>query len=701
MTTTLPLLGLGLSDLCGDGRTVVGETALLLLNEPPRSGDTRVLARDPGLSMPAVSQFSLVDLAPGAALVRRFLELRPVESLDRLVETRPPAEPTDLVSLAERADLLGVPVQTRASNLPANREAKPPLAAHRVIDLDDSGTMTAPGTGDVVRVVPTRSLISRPPFADQPDEAMAIIAAKPYLSGRIAFVDHGVELGLPARLVDNAHAEALRRHGIDDVVRGLDGRFDEVFGLAGVAGEALDGYVDLLYRMERAPVGTHGLVAVEDGDDARVYLAVRDPNGVSVIDLGTSWAASLPTDPTRVSLAMLPESLTVAQRLDSLARAWVDPQRSGSRSGDRPAGVELFGWTSGDSPRAIEVIGSVADEPAGLMQKIAEAAEQIDQPVIVLGARRSGEAPQADQLMLLRERLEAFVGLNGQMPVVVTRGAEPDRPVAGSEATLVDILDLYQVSVLYQTPTPPAALGERGPGAGAGLLNLGNWWVLREPGEAGHTESADTLTPGLLARGAAPDRRPAFAVPSRSVSSFLTTPLSDLAALEASLDSIMANSSARRAEVQAAVARVPTKDAHGALVELAVLGQGEAALNVVRANGGRGDEIIEPLLNIGHPDPQAQDDNTFTEVLSQLATVAGEGLNDSVSQAILSSIAKLIAKTMTEPQLKVEIARHRDQLPREGHVRPDWVRRMNRLMRSWPAHQEILSWVAQAILECP
>lgn len=81
--------------------------------------------------------------------------------------------------------------------------------------------------------------------------------------------------------------------------------------------------------------------------------------------------------------------------------------------------------------------------------------------------------------------------------------------------------------------------------------------------------------------------------------------------------------------------------------------------------------------------------------------MAGEGLDDTASQAILSSIGKLIEKAMTEAQLKVEIAKHKDQLPREGHVRPGWVRRMNRLTQAWPAHQEVLSWVAQAILECP
>ena len=106
--------------------------------------------------------------------------------------------------------------------------------------------------------------------------------------------------------------------------------------------------------------------------------------------------------------------------------------------------------------------------------------------------------------------------------VVVTRGRL---------APLEGLLDLYGVSVVYQTSSVVAGLG--GSAGGLATLNVGNSWVVRRPvGVAGVSGSAvvssELLSAGLL-QAAADRRRPAFDPPSTPVASFLSVPLLDAA----------------------------------------------------------------------------------------------------------------------------------------------------------------------------
>ncbi|WP_344619780.1 hypothetical protein, partial [Dactylosporangium salmoneum] len=300
---TLPMLS-RLQEICGDGVVPVpGGWALNL------GSQSSVDATGPQL--PGVTQFHPGSGPLDLPRMSRFLDRQPPEALDRTVHTLPrsPGRLT-LSGLGEQADLLRLPVQAWAADLrPDEPGAALPLAPHRVIYFDRHGQMTVPGQGDVVRVVPRSSRAPRP-YADVNDEVASIVAGHPHPPGRIVFSDGGVELGLPAALVNHRRPAAT----------GLRGAFEreDVGAVGAVPVEVLDGYVELLHRMQSATPGAHGLVAVDSAAGTSLYLGVREPHGVSFIDLATLRAALLPQDAAGISFGMLPDSLSVQDVLSAL-----------------------------------------------------------------------------------------------------------------------------------------------------------------------------------------------------------------------------------------------------------------------------------------------------------------------------------------------------------------------------------------------
>ncbi|MFG2044840.1 hypothetical protein, partial [Dactylosporangium sp. NPDC048998] len=300
---TLPMLS-RLKEICGDG--VVPVPGGWALNLGPQSSVDVT-----GPQLPGVTQFHPGSGPLDLPRMSRFLDRQPPEALDRTVHTLPrsPGRLT-LSGLGEQADLLRLPVQAWVADLrPDEPGAALPLAPHRVIYFDRHGQMTVPGQGDVVRVVPRSSRAPRP-YAEVNDEVASIVAAHPHPPGRIVFSDGGVELGLPAALVNHRRP----------VATGLRGAFEreDVGAVGAVPVEVLDGYVELLRRMQSAAPGAHGLVAVDGAAGTSLYLGVREPHGVSFIDLATLRAALLPQDAAGISFGMLPDSLSVQDVLSAL-----------------------------------------------------------------------------------------------------------------------------------------------------------------------------------------------------------------------------------------------------------------------------------------------------------------------------------------------------------------------------------------------
>lgn len=118
----------------------------------------------------------------------------------------------------------------------------------------------------------------------------------------------------------------------------------------------VDGYVDLMRRLEWAPPDSQALVVV--GPD--VVLAHRGRNCVAVLDPATGTAAALPTDPGELRLVALPGTMPLDDRLDELNAARFGAAVQPSWPIVWPAQAHPYEDGS-DAP--FVVIGPVDDEP--------------------------------------------------------------------------------------------------------------------------------------------------------------------------------------------------------------------------------------------------------------------------------------------------------------------------------------------------
>ncbi|WP_432990721.1 hypothetical protein [Dactylosporangium sp. CA-233914] len=703
MPKPLPLLIRPLAELCADGRTVflpggglaLGATGVLAPHDPFAVQANAASMLFGSVATPVFADAAL--LTPPYLLLLGLLDRQPLDALD-LVQVVLPAspDPLSLPGMGQLADTLGVPVAAFRAQLtpdeltPEELGRALPLAQHRVVHLDEAGQMTAAATGVTVRVMPQSSRAPKP-WLGVPEEALASLAGKPYLPGRIVFSDKGVELGLPAALVSYQYGSVLRKHGLGAKARSWSGGFDDAaFAAVGAKRvEDLGGYVELLYKMDQANSGKHALVAVDAPAGPSVYLAVSgDARTVSVFDLANSAPALLPKDASRVRFALLPDVLTVEDRLDALGAAWFGTQAP-SVAGTVPswaaatqAEVDLHSWRdAAGTIRTIEVIGSVGNVPAAHLAVLAEAAEVIDEPIVILDTDRPGEQPSRERLALLRRRLEVHgfpaggdaesAGQVRTAPVVYTRTHVPP---AAMKSELTEVLDTYGAALVYEAP------GRSADGVGAGLLNLGTAWTARRPGGADGdaTDGAAppveaTLTVELIRAATNMRRAPAFTSPGVPVAAFLSSPLNDPEAIVAALRRDGSALPDQHAQLAGVVERVPSFAGHHAVLSL-----------------------TKPLLQA-----DATSSGSLGRMAPLLAELAGVRFNDNASHAILGAIGDLIEDRTTHEEAKDAIWRYRRDLP-QGNVRSDWIRKINALTPLLPEHHKgVMEWVAVAIMTCP
>lgn len=682
---------------CGDG--VVPVPGGWQLHGNP--GPDAVAEADNRPTMPGLTQFYPEQGMLGSSALSQFLERQPALALDRTVVTLPAAAGgLNLFTLGQWADQLGLPVQARVADLRTEPWQTLPYAQHRVVDLHPDGQMAVPGTGATVRVVPQASRAPRP-YADVPAEAVSMVAARPYPPGRVVFTDGGIELGLPAGLVNND--AAIGGHPLTDVIRDMDGVFQpEAFEVVGATSvQTLDGYVDLLHQMQSAEPGTHGLVVVDHptGAGSEVYLGVREPNGVWFLDLARLKPALFTKDPTAVRFAVLPGgSLPVTDRLSALDAAWL-PRVDASLPLYLPPGATGLGTP--ESGHAVVVIGPHRDEPASVLEAARRVAQEVDQPVIVLAVRRAGSAPEPDRVAALRTLLEVY-GWRGRVPVVITRA---------QVGPLEEVLDEYRASVVYQTPGSNAAARPGGALGGLAALNLSNLWTVRPAGgtvrqaasgdRPAERRVSEVLSTPLVQAAAGRRRRPAFNPPSVPVASFLSVSLTNPAGIRTAYRDRQEHLRAKLPQVQQIIRRDPAFSGHHAVLSLAELGQFDSAMAYLEAGDDtRADEIVKPLLSVARPDSEAGGQTIHT-MLPHLAALAGGQVNDRASQAILHAIGDLIAGHETAAQVKADVWTHKDHLPQGGVVRVAWIRSLNTLIRQMPQHGESLNSIAEAIVTCP
>ncbi|WP_432990697.1 hypothetical protein [Dactylosporangium sp. CA-233914] len=213
------------------------------------------------------------------------------------------------------------------------------------------------------------------------------------------------------------------------------------------------------------------------------------------------------------------------------------------------------------------------------------------------------------------------------------------------------------------------------PGRSAdGVLNLGTEWTARRPGGGEGAPAEATLTADLIGAVGRLRRAPAFTPPGMPVAAFLSAPLRDPEAIVAALRRDGPMLAEQHAQVAEVVGRVPSFAGHDAVLSL-----------------------TRPLLHA---------DATGSEVLGEmaplLASLAGVRFDDNASHAILGAIGDLIEGRTTQDKAKSAIWEYRKELPNQGNIRPDWIRKISALTPLLSEHhQPVMEWIGVAIMTCP
>ncbi|MFF0718727.1 hypothetical protein [Micromonospora sp. NPDC003816] len=696
MVTHLPLITRPMAELCADGRTVFlpGGAMAVVTDEIPTADDpflqwAAAAARVSGpLATPLFPQ-------EDSELLRRMLARQSAEDLDLTpVHWPESAGPVTLPALAEWADDLRLPAQVLRAQLDGDGTTDEPVpyGPHRVVDLDAEGRITAPGAGVTVRLAPMAHR-EPSPWADVPAGPLEMLSGKPYLSGRIVFSADGVEVGLPAALTNHRYRAALRTHGLR-FTSGDD-------ALAATGAERVDeptGYVDLAYRMEQAGAGAHAVVVVDGPDGESIHLAVND-GARNLSLLGPDGSVLLPaTESGRIRLALYPgEPVSVEERLIQIAAAstgssaavstgpsWAETTRNE---------VALHTWQAADGTgRVMEIIGPAAAVSTHDLGVLAEAAEYLDQPIIVLATERPGRRPAPEQVSLLNRRLfvhlgeSVLAGGHDPVPVVYTR--------ASASPELTRVLDEYGAPLVYEAP------GLSAPGAGGmPLLNLGSAWTARRPGGSpgGGGQTAppvvDALSVDLIEAATGLRRAPAFTPPTVPVVSFLSASLTDPQAIVSGLDRAGPALPDQHSQLRDAVHRVPSLAGYHAVLSLAkpLLLDGPA-----RPGGAAG---TRGAVGAGGAAGSAAQLGAMAPMLADLA---GVSFDDRASHAILAAIGDLIEGNRSADEVTTAIWAFKDDLPGGGAVRANWIRKINALVPLVAeGHREPLTQIQEAIMTCP
>lgn len=652
---TLPIAPRTLAELCADGRIVPLASGGVWNNSRYRGvqeGDPFLdellsLPRSPGGS-PLV--FESDDKA--GALTLKQAARTPPEARDLLVHRPPPpVGGLDAYALGELADRFGMPVEIPRQQLAAPVPGRTlEQLEHRLVPLRADGPVSTLGDAEWVRVVPARGGTTGA-YETAPDEVKRAQAEVRYPSwGRIVFLAGGeVQLGWPAALADHRYGGSMARFG-----RPLD----EV-DVAAVAAPpvALDGYVDLIRRLESAPGNRQAYVQVTDErGDVSTFLAHRDPRHVAVLDPGTGRSARLPAGRVRIQLTALPGVRSLDDRLDAIRDARLRPA-------DLP--TSPIAWPRdarpvGSAEHPVVVFGPEA-LPASLLADLTGWADQIGQPILVVGAGRTRQPVPSDQLPALRSLLSQF-GDRWKVPVVLTFGAVNEgRP---ETAELYAALDTFGASLVRQVPS-----------------GLDHKWTVRPALSTGDKPPiANELSAGLLAFAAGTDRRPAFAPPPAAVVRFLGTPLGD----QLRAGSPFGGTVRKLAPwVHRIAARNPAAVAYGAALALTDLGHQDIVSSVV-ANPGRGrDAVFGSLADIGGDTPADRQREVQTLLPQLAALVGGLDTRDVASQGVLTALNDMLAGAKDNTRIQQDITGLKSYLT--DVAKADFARLIRNLANRMPA----------------
>ncbi|MDP9796190.1 hypothetical protein J2S43_004702 [Catenuloplanes nepalensis] len=674
----LPLTANHLSAICID-HVLPTLTGAHVHTEPisARNGDPRVrhLATLPGRDGHVYLSFGTeIDGAmttpadaPGAARGRavlfQFLRQTPPEVADRAVLR--PLDPAGLTlsEIAARADAAGLPVEIRRSDLADPRPGEPPVAAARLLGFTAGMELTTVADADVLWVAPLRHWAPGA-YADAGPEVLSAALSTPYPIARMIFDgERGVQLGMPAALAEFVHGAALaalgRQLGTDD--------------LPARPGQWLGGYGDLLAAM--AKPDSRAFVRVDSVSGiSSVFLAVHDRHGLAFLDPATGSAASFPPMPAGIELHPVDatgDDLTTW--LPEAAPAPVPPVRAVNRS-SRMHAVPL-----GDTGRTMDVIGTPNGRNARFLDETAAAAAQVDAPVIALANDRPGAAPSRRELydlefMLLQQQRNVLAG--GATPIVVVRGDAP--------AAFTALLEKYDFAVVRQGR----------PGGGLGI-NLDNPWTGRNADGTLATSPSRTLTGDLLRSvGARPERVKPLAADDR-VLDLVSTPLDDVAAIKAQLNSSLRGLAP---QIRALGAQPDMFAAWEAI--LRIDGREDAALSGAafeylgaKAEPERKQKALSFVPSLIGREPAARGDG-----FADLIDLTRGPLDDGASRAVLAAV-QLGIEGGSLDAIKQMIYQHSVYLPQTG--RTDWIRELRGLMQRMPEHGALFEQVAVFVETCP
>ncbi|GAB7052442.1 hypothetical protein [Catenuloplanes indicus] len=605
--------------------------------------------------------------ARGQAVMDQFLRSLPAEVADRTVVRLLEPGGLSLDKAAARANLAGLPVEVRVSDLAEAGPGEKPVDPGRLIGFDEAMGLTPVADAETLWIVPERHW-APDAYAGADPEAVRAALLSPYPTAAIVFDGSGtVRLGMPAPLVSAAYGAVLS---------GL-GRQLDTHDLPGTGGRAIPGYGDLITAMS-AP-GSRGFVEVHTPDGASVVvLAHHDHHGLSFLDPGTAGAAVLPASTSSIVLHPVEGAPELAGWLAEIAANRPLPPMRQIR---HTSGVHSL--PIGDGNRSVDVIGDQAAVTGRFRTELIAAAEGADGPVIVIATPRPSDRPSARQLfdlehLLFQHRQNQLAG--GPPPTVIIRGDAP--------AAVLDLVGTYPFAVVQQ----PSNTGRTGTGFG---LNLDNLWIGRDATGKQVSAPVRSLTADFL-RTVGAARPEVTAVVAPELAELLSTPLDDVVGLK----SVLAEhgSTLKTLAPQIDGLSVQPDLFAGWQAILRIEGRADetlsrAAFDYLGAGDARGRTALSQVPLLVDRDPASR-----AEGFSDLIDLTRGPLDDGASRAILGAI-KLGMEGAPLESIKHQIYQHSAYLPESG--RTDIIREVRAMMQQRPEHSELFEHVAVYVETCP
>ncbi|WP_433534624.1 hypothetical protein ACQPZK_20875 [Micromonospora sp. CA-249363] len=689
-------------ELCADGIALTGDA--LLLGSRLVTGDELAAAAarprpvNPGLTTLVPLKSPVLDWPH----LLTYLDMQPSSSLDKAVFYLPPAVvgPRSLSELGRHADELRMPVQFPVAQLLDEVPDALEGAADRVSHLDRTGTPVAPADADFVQVEPLNRR-GADAYADVDDNLVPLTTAQRLF--RLVHTPEGIQLGQAPGLV----AQMLRRlpggpiGGAADPVVAPDRLGDRAFELAGVTEvHTPEGYAELRAGLRDLPRGGSALVVVEHGNGVGLFEVTHDPLTESLmqVDVATGAPGLLPNGADRIRYGQASAEQSFLGLLNGLRQELYATTPTRSWASATTDGQHLLQWRDdNDAEHSVEVIGSTKSLPAvgrtaheridddTFQSGVMKLAELSGRSLVVLGVDRPGQPMP----LTVSNDLAARVGvhaLDGDVPLVVTNGTVT--------ADLRAELDRLHADLVYQAP---------GMSTGGGL-NLGAPpWAVRTPGAADDevVVVADELDDSAIVDAVRENPAPAVEAPAHQLSALITTPLTagreDLVRL---LNDVRGLGSDQRPAATALAGLTTIFRPQAALLNLDHVGGREGTLRYLAEPATPG-AVLNPLRAVPETATPAEREIQVRQMLPELAALAAHGLNDQVSMTITTVMDTLFAGAMTQAEARSRIFTLAGQLVNEPAIRGQWVTALNDVARVLPQHVQTLTWVVEAIIDCP